>query len=440
MSAVKNLIIASLLTIGIGAPSGFAVANAVKNKSLTKTVAEITKENKNLKKDKEELLNVISGNENQITELQEGLTIANNLKAEKEAQVQELTLQLESKTTEYNNICAELENSQQNNLELQDKKTELENEISTLNETINLNTNEITQLNLTINSLNATIENLQSENTALKNRLDELGVSRLSPGLYSTGSMNLIRSWDDMVNDNNSDYYISFVKGSTENKQNKILMYYGHNHTQEVDGDLVIGNVPDVDGLYFYGSKLNSIDFTNLDTSKIIRLYGSFQHSKQLTNINFKNFNTTNVTNMGAMFLGCDKLNNLDLSSFNTTNCKDVSLMFYECVGLTSLNISNFDLSNVTSINRMFAGCSSLKSINLGLFDIGNVTEYITTTENFNGLFKLFDGCTSLTDITYLGTIEEWKAKNITNATTGIKEDGTVTVHCSDGDYVITAS
>lgn len=416
MSAVKNLIIASLLTIGIGAPSGVAVANAVKNKSLTQTVFEITEENKNLKKNKEELFNVISGNENRITELQEGLTIANNLKAEKEAQVQELTLQLES------------------------NKTKTDSEIASLNETINSINNDIKQLNSTINSLNATIENLQNENIALKNRLDELGVSRLSPGLYSTGSINLIRSWDDMVNDHNSDYYISFDKGSFNGvEKNKVLMYYGFNDTKEVDGDLVIGNVPDVDRLYFWGSNLNSIDFTNLDTSKITDLYAVFQNSRQLTTINFKNFNTTNVTNMGAMFLGCDKLNNLDLSSFNTTNCNDVSLMFNECFGLTSLDISNFDLSNVTSIDRMFAGCSSLKSINLGLFDIGNVTEYITTTENLNGLFKLFDGCTSLTDITYLGTIEEWKAKDITNATTGIKEDGTVTVHCSDGDYVITA-
>ena len=70
-------------------------------------------------------------------------------------------------------------------------------------------------------------------------------------------------------------------------------------------------------GMFYDKSKLQTIDFTNLDTSK--------------------------VEYMGSMFNGCNELTSLDLSPLDTSKVTNMGDMFYGCSGLTSLTTgSNF--------------------------------------------------------------------------------------------------
>ena len=64
-----------------------------------------------------------------------------------------------------------------------------------------------------------------------------------------------------------------------------------------------------------------------------------------------------------------------------------------------------------------------------GMTALEKVTLPATITEICESAFYQ---CASLTDITFLGTVEQWKA--IKKASDWNKESGDYTVHCSDGD------
>lgn len=69
------------------------------------------------------------------------------------------------------------------------------------------------------------------------------------------------------------------------------------------------------------------------------------------------------------MFLGCSKLETIDFTGLDTSQVTDMSEMFYGCQSLKSLDLSGLDTSNVTTMRCMFEmfdnGVSSLTSINL---------------------------------------------------------------------------
>ena len=93
-------------------------------------------------------------------------------------------------------------------------------------------------------------------------------------------------------------------------------------------------------GMFYDKSKLQTIDFTNLDTSK--------------------------VEYMGSMFNSCNGLTSLDLSPLDTSKVTDMRYMFSGCSGLTSLDLSLLDTSKVTNMGDMFYGCSGLTSLTTG--------------------------------------------------------------------------
>ena len=252
----------------------------------------------------------------------------------------------------------------------------------------------------------------------LKRQLEELKSQQpttLTAGLYETGTNTLVKSWEQLIADGDitiTDGALSFVNTG-------------------LAGDLICGKVNNLISCSFSGlGLLTNVDVSRLDTSNLTNFNNMFSACDNLNTINLSNFNTSIVTDMSEMFSHTPRLTSLDLSSFNTTNVTNMFGMFSHLLDLNSLDLSNFDTSKVIDMSSMFDLCGSLVSLNLGKFDTSKVTN----------MSLMFRSCDSLTDITYAGTIEEWQAKNITNATTGIKEDGTVTVHCSDGDYVIGGS
>ncbi|MBR2824727.1 MAG: BspA family leucine-rich repeat surface protein [Solobacterium sp.] len=102
----------------------------------------------------------------------------------------------------------------------------------------------------------------------------------------------------------------------------------------------------------FYGLTQNSFTF-DLPTPRLNSLANTFQNAR-ITNLDFGNhFNTSNVTNMESTFHGA-KILNLDLSKWNTSNVTNMHLMFNGFEG-PKLDISAFNTSKVTTVEGMLA-------------------------------------------------------------------------------------
>ena len=139
---------------------------------------------------------------------------------------------------------------------------------------------------------------------------------------------------------------------------------------------------------WFYGlSKLESIDFTNLDTSAVTDMRYMFYDCSSLASLDLSSFDTSAVTDMTAMFNGCSSLAELDLSSFDTGSVTAMGYydyykgnttergMFGYCRSLKTLDLSSFDTSKVKDMGAMFYGCSSLATIYASAsFDVSAVT------------------------------------------------------------------
>lgn len=124
----------------------------------------------------------------------------------------------------------------------------------------------------------------------------------------------------------------------------------------------VIAN-PDSSSLFFRFYTLKSVDFTNLDTSRVTSMASMVSFCYQLTSINFTNFDTSSVEQMWSFFAFCRSLSEVDLRCFDTSNVINVNWMFSRCNSLVKLDLSSFDTSKMIKMNSMFTECSSLTEI-----------------------------------------------------------------------------
>ena len=134
-------------------------------------------------------------------------------------------------------------------------------------------------------------------------------------------------------------------------------------------------------GMFQWFTKIESLDFSNIDTRDVKTMHAMFYWMQNLKTINFGNFNTSKVTDMTAMF-GCTfNLAELNLSSFDTSNVTQMSYMFHGTY-VQKLDLSNFNTSNVTNMYSMFEATSRLKEIKFGAhFNTEKVT-------NMGSMFK----------------------------------------------------
>ena len=120
-------------------------------------------------------------------------------------------------------------------------------------------------------------------------------------------------------------------------------------------------------GCMFYGcSSLASLDLSGLDTSKVTYMGGMFENCSSLASLDLSGLDTSRVIYMDGMFENCSSLSSLDLSGWDTSRVEDMGSMFYGCSSLASLDLSGWDTSRVIYMNGMFSGCSSLASISVG--------------------------------------------------------------------------
>ena len=120
--------------------------------------------------------------------------------------------------------------------------------------------------------------------------------------------------------------------------------------------------------------QLISVDFSNLNTSKLKYISELFLGCSSIEEINFTNFQTSLVQNMSYMFTNCSKLKSLDLSSFRTSEVYSFMSMFEGCISLEFLDFSHFEtfcsqrfrnLLYVSPTTNMFKNVKKLKYINL---------------------------------------------------------------------------
>lgn len=144
--------------------------------------------------------------------------------------------------------------------------------------------------------------------------------------------------------------------------------------------------VADMSGMFYWCTKLTSLDMSHFNTSNVTSMEGMFSGCDNLQSLDVSHFNTSAVTTMKQMFRDCDNLKSLDLSNFNTSNVTTVYQMFYGCWNLKSLDLSNFNTNSLTDLHGMFTGCSNLQRVDLSSFNTANVTD----------LGWMFSGCSSL--------------------------------------------
>ena len=154
--------------------------------------------------------------------------------------------------------------------------------------------------------------------------------------------------------------------------------------------------VTNMSRMFYYCSKLTSLDVTHFNTAKVTNMNRMFSSCSSLTSLDFTHFNTANVTDMHNMFEGCSSLTSLDVTYFNTENVTNMGYMFSLCSSLTSLDVTHFNTEKVTNMSYMFFSCSSLTSLDVTHFNTANVAN----------MSYMFYDCSSLTslDVTHFNT------------------------------------
>lgn len=175
-----------------------------------------------------------------------------------------------------------------------------------------------------------------------------------------------------------------------------------------------------LNNLFSYFQNLESIDFQNLNTSKVTGMHAMFRYCKKLRTLNLKNFDTSSVVDMSEMFRWCVVLESVNVSDFNTSNVINMSRMFDGCVALKTLNISSFNTSKVTDMSEMFQNCEVLEGLDVSHFRTSNVV-------NMSGMFK---GCDALQElnVSNFNTENVYSMSEMFSGCTGLK-----TIYVGDG-------
>ena len=196
---------------------------------------------------------------------------------------------------------------------------------------------------------------------------------------------------------------IDFTNLDTTNVTNMSYMFYGCSSLTSLDVSAFnTAKAKEMGGMFHSCSKLTSLDVSKFDTAKVASIGSMFEDCSGLTNLDVSSFDTSNVTYMGRMFKGCSRLTSLDVSSFDTANVTNMSAMFAGCSGLASLDVSVFNTAKVVNMDSMFKGCSKLTSLDVSSFDTVKVSLMNSIFEGCSGLASLDVSSFNTTNVTYM--------------------------------------
>ena len=152
---------------------------------------------------------------------------------------------------------------------------------------------------------------------------------------------------------------------------------------KDFDGKVLVipSIVTQIQGGTFDSLKVDTLDVSHFDTSRVTDMYRMFEGCKA-KELDISHFDTHKVTNMSCMFSSC-QVKELDVSHFDTSQVTNMRYMFSFCRA-KELDVSHFDTSQVTNMSYMFSFCNA-KELDVSHFDLSNV-------KNFSHVFKAFKG------------------------------------------------
>lgn len=139
------------------------------------------------------------------------------------------------------------------------------------------------------------------------------------------------------------------------------------------------------------GEHVIYIHFNNTLTD----LTNLFQNISAVTSINFNNLDITKVTSMTGMCFNCPNLVSVYMSECKPNNLTSMINTFNSCGKLATLdfgtyNSGNFKPQNITTILNCFNYCTAIKTIDMSSFNLSNITSYGQEWAHCYALTKLY--------------------------------------------------
>ncbi len=138
-------------------------------------------------------------------------------------------------------------------------------------------------------------------------------------------------------------------------------------------------------------TKVETIDFKNLDASSIEVLEATFEGMTHLKSIDFSGLNFESLEIADKMFKGCTSLEYVNLSGFNPENLLSTYEMFSGCSLITHIDLSSFEGDLLEMADSMFSNCTSLEILNI---------EKMLLNDSNNTYENIFENCNKLAEIT----------------------------------------
>ena len=173
--------------------------------------------------------------------------------------------------------------------------------------------------------------------------------------------------------------YLELIKNEKETKLlpgniNNGLTIFGvpgnSAFTVKVDATVYASN----NNLQSYIVEINGLDLINIPKTSLEGFFGGLAN---LQKASFKSRN--NITDMSNMFYSCSKLEEVDFSNVDTSNVTNMGNIFYNCNKLKT--IPEIDTNKVVSMGSAFYNCIALstESLNNILGMCANATSYTGT-------------------------------------------------------------
>jgi surface protein len=168
-----------------------------------------------------------------------------------------------------------------------------------------------------------------------------------------------------------------------------------------VDEDSKVALVGDASDLFRDCRKLEHVDASRFDVSRVTDMSDMFLNCKSLTSLDVSDWDTSLVTDTRGMFCGCESLTSLDMSGCDVSHVTDMRSMFSGCRSLVELDASGWDTGAVRNMSGMFWCCESLRTLDASKWD----------THNVEDLFGMFRRCLSLTEL----DVTNWDTSAVKN-------------------------
>ena len=222
-----------------------------------------------------------------------------------------------------------------------------------------------------------------------------------------------------------SELHLANPNGGKISTTNDIQGLFSYLNVKYLDiENLDISNVQSLREL-FYKSSCETINVTDLDTSKIGNMYACFGNTSKLINvIGLETWDVSSVTNFYEFFNYSSRLQNADaVANWNVRSATDMG-RFFQGVKFPSGTIKlNWSAPNLRNASAMFFACSETKEIDLSFLkdstELWSVSyllganaklEKVTGIENLNkknlrNLSYMFHGCKVLKELDGLDTL-----------------------------------